>query len=122
MELSLKEVEQIVQVSRYQVSRYAKENRIQRTRQGHYDAASLAKVHPPFDRWACMGQDIAEERAVWLVRMEHFIRRELFQIINERHKGEHKGYGRPELSANEKREIGKAGNEFVAILAAMPDR
>jgi len=122
MELSLSEVERIVQVSRYQVSRYAKDCLIKRTRQGHYDAASLAKVYPPFNKWACMGQDIDEERAVWLVRVQHFIHRELLKIINKRHQDEHKGYGRHDISATEKRDIDKTVNDFVAIAAALPNR
>ena len=124
MELTLAEVQDLLEISRYQVSRYAKDGRLQRTRQGHYEAASLASLHPPFDRYAHMGRgrNTAEERAVWLVRAEHAFRRDLLRIVADRHRNEHRGYGRREPSPGERQDIDKAVRAYVATLAAMPER
>jgi len=122
MELTLKEVEMLTCISRYQISRYAKQGRLQRTRQGHYEAASLANLCEPFRRYEYFGKDIDEERAVWLVRNEYYFRREISKIIDNRNKGERGGYGLPELSATDKSQINKAVKEFIKTLAARPER
>jgi len=122
MELTLSEVQDLLGISRYQVSRYAKDGRLQRTRQGHYDAASLANLHSPFDRYAYEGRDIAEKRAVWLVRAKHAFRRELLRIIGARQHRRHRRPAHPSSTVDEQREVEHAVKEYVSILAAMPER
>jgi hypothetical protein len=120
MELSLTEIEQLKGISRYQISRYAKDGRLRRTRQGHYSAASLANLAPPFDRYQCQGNFI-EERAVWLVRSEHSFRRELMNVMHARHQAAGK-WGPVDLTSDQQREIDTAVKAYVSILSAREDR
>ncbi|MDP6526650.1 MAG: helix-turn-helix domain-containing protein [Kiritimatiellia bacterium] len=48
MELSIQEMMDYLGVQRHQVSRYAKDGRLKRTRHGYYDSASLAELVKPF--------------------------------------------------------------------------
>jgi hypothetical protein len=125
VELTLAEVERITGVSRYQISRYTTDGRLQRTRQGHYEGASLAHVHPPFDRFSSSDSgfvDSAEAREVWLVRAKHAFRRELVRIVEERHRKSYRGFGWEPVTDDEREEIAKAVKEYGAILAAAPER
>jgi len=122
MELTLLEIEQLVGVSRYQISRYAKDGRLERTRQGHYSATTLANLHAPFNRWEHTGKDLNEERAVWLVRAEYHFRRKLHRIMESRRRVKTQSYGLQELPAKEQGEIEADVKAYVATLAAMPEK
>ena len=117
MELTLAEVKGIMGVSRFQISRYTTDGRLRRTRQGHYEGASLANVHRPFDRYSCAGRYIDEERAVWLVRAEYAFRRELLRIVERRHRKTYRGFGRESVTKDEREEIARTVKEYGAILA-----
>jgi hypothetical protein len=49
MELTTPEMEKLTNVSRYQLSRYASDGRLERTRHGHYAAESFASLASAFD-------------------------------------------------------------------------
>ncbi len=121
MDLTLREIEQLKGISRCQISRYAKDGRLQRTRQGHYSAASLANLAPPFDRYAYRGNFI-EEKAVWLVRAEYSFRREMQAVIEKRKRANAQGYVQSPITPAELQEIDTAVKGYVGILSAMPDR
>jgi hypothetical protein len=122
MDLTLAEIEQLAGVSRYQISRYAKDGRLERTRQGHYSAVSLANLHAPFNRREHTEKDINEERAVWLVRAEYHFRRELHRVIKSRSRRKTQNYGRQELTAKEQDEIEADVKAYVVALAAVPEK
>lgn len=124
MELTLAEIERILSISRHQVSRYATDGRLVRTRQGHYDAASLANLHPPFDPWARQrGESRDEARAIWLVRAEHAFRRELRGVIARRCEAAWRpGHPRPTPAASEGAEVERSVKAYTKTLATMPDR
>jgi transcriptional regulator with XRE-family HTH domain len=115
MDLSLSEIETLKGISRCQISRYAKDGRLQRTRQGHYSAASLANLAPAFDRYACRGNFI-EERAVFLVRAEHAFQRDLMAVVQARRQAAGK-WGPVDLTPDQQHQIDTAVKAYVSILS-----
>ncbi len=120
MELNLSEIERLLSVSRYQISRYATDGRLQRVRQGHYEAASLANLAPAFDKWDYCGRYWDEERALFLVRAGYAFRRELHSVIEARYRAAGK-WGRVDLTPDQQQEIEQAVKGYVSILAARPN-
>lgn len=121
MELTLKEVESILNVSRYQISRYATDARLERTRHGHYEAASIASLAHPFERYRhTEGDDIGESREVWLVRNVHWFRRALDKVVRGR---KEPGFWRSQpVTPEMQKDMAAAVREYRARLIRMPEQ
>ena len=112
MNITLPELEDYLSLSRHQISRYANDGRLTRTGQGQYDAASLANLATPFERFR-YHQNIDEEKALWLVREEYAFRRTLRRLIENRHFQA----GKPSmLSDAESLDIERSVAAYTAIL------
>jgi len=114
MNITLPEIQDILRLSRCQISRYAADGRITRTSQGHYDASGLANLVDPYQREAGH-QHPAEEVAVWRVRSEFQFRRALFAVIAKRHLEKRTA---PRPDSDELSEIEGAVSKYAAILQA----
>ena len=89
MELTLPEVEALTGLSRFQLSRYAADGRLKRTRHGHYDAASLAGIyrrHAEQERFYLQyHRDRVDRFDRWLTRERVAFRRRLRVLVRRRH-------------------------------------
>ena len=114
MELTLPEVEALTGLSRCQLSRYAADGRLERTRQGHYDAASMAGIYGRYaerERLVLQAGFYREERLDrWLSRQRVAFRRRLRVMVRRRH---------PEtpLTPAEVNRIEAAATNYAACLA-----
>jgi len=117
MNITLTEIQDILRLSRAQISRYTTSGRLTRTSQGRYDAAGLANLVDPYQRQTGH-QYPDEERDIWRVRSEHSFRRSLFGVIATRHLISRTA---PRPDDDELCEIEKAVSDFARILKARPD-
>ena len=116
MELTTAELEALLSVSRSQISRYAKDGRLTRTRPGHYAAASVANLERPFFSVYVWRENVQKERAEWLAEREAEFRAYLHCVIAARHR--ERGIDE-NLTDAEAGEIAEAVSGFTDILAGL---
>ena len=119
MELTTRELEELLCVSQVTIATYAKEGRLTRLRRGFYDAASLAHLWGTFDGESIPYTRDREElneirklcREMWRVQQSHKFKRDMQRVIRFRSTP-------PEtnLSKEQRTEIAAAVKQFAELL------